>query len=214
MPIHTSNDFSTFDECRGDCTAYLNGALPKITKFTDSLDLLESYMIAPALPAFKDQIVVDLGAGASSAGYRLSQLAKARQYIAIERFNAEALERAIKKDAGELAYQVIKTDMLNYLQSLPPSSVSIITAGIDITIICSAKKREAIAEEVERALHPEGVFLSVWSDILPKNIPVWACSKERKICKVLFFSSSTNTRIDLRGAKPGEISYSGFVSND
>jgi ubiquinone/menaquinone biosynthesis C-methylase UbiE len=206
-----ANTELSFDNCRDDFTGYLGMTLPRHNRPKDPIEYLGTGLIAPSLAAFKDQIIVDLGAGISSSGYQIAQLVGAKHYIGVERFNADRLQPAIERIGAKLPFTVVKEDMLTYLQSIQASSVSIIAAGIDTTILQSELKRDAVAAEIERVLHPEGVFLSVWSDIMPKNIPVWRGLKERSIFKVLFFSKDLNTRIDLEQTRPGKIEFGRFI---
>ena len=117
---------------------------------------------------FKDQIVVDLGAGVTLDGYRIVETTGAKAYIAVEPFNATPLKdefnsptNLAKKrlpDAKHLKIAVVREDMLTFLKRLPDNSVSILVSGIDCMII-EEEYGELVAAEIERVLDPNGAFV-------------------------------------------------------
>jgi hypothetical protein len=133
-----------------------------------------------ALILFKDQVVVDLGAG-SAEGYYYAALAKAKGYIAVDKYC---------RDEGQIPYSFFKfleehfstcflkklasvvkpipgvevsQDMLTFLQRLPDNSVSILTSGIDDCVLPNDDYRYAVEKEIKRVLDPNGVHINHFS---------------------------------------------------
>ncbi len=126
-----------------------------------------------AFSYFKDQIVVDLGAGIYWRPYMLMCKAEARGYIGVDKFwaqrLAESLEfasRNLKKiDAGISVFELIPVsvaaeDMLSFLKRVPRASVSVFHSGLEDSVISDLKYRAAMAKEIERVLHPHGAYVS------------------------------------------------------
>jgi SAM-dependent methyltransferase len=132
------------------------------------------------LELFKDQVVVDLGAGATPAGYLLSELLRARAYVGVELYNYGSLEILMRtlsknkrlnmgiegdiKDSPDfykhnIPYSIVPSDILSFLRRLPDDSVSILMGGIDTGVISDDSYRRQIFEEIKRVLSKDGGFL-------------------------------------------------------
>lgn len=127
----------------------------------------------------KDQIVLDLGAGTGSTRdgsiniptIDVMRECGVRDLILVEPYFAKELANnvcTLEKNPhtiSPLNTWVIPENMYDFLRRLPDKSCSILTAGIDEWIILYPEERMAIASEIQRVLHPQGVYLSVHSDI-------------------------------------------------
>lgn len=135
---------------------------------------------------FKGQIVVDLGTGVIPYGYIFAYLARARGYIAVERYWAARVRRALIDptsanwdNAGIFIYEPIKRrgylappaavaaeDALSFLKRLPDHSVSVFASGFDKILLPHAY-RQKLAMEIARVVSTTGAFVSYFSDISP-----------------------------------------------
>lgn len=122
---------------------------------------------------FKDQIVVDLGAGIRPAGYSLARTSGAISYIGVEKYNHEKLKEILnyhlknhkkmkykwENNNSPIPYAIYPGDMLDFLSRIKKdNSVSIILSWINDAIIlgnCSE-----LNSEITRVLNPKGAILS------------------------------------------------------
>jgi hypothetical protein len=101
---------------------------------------------------FKDQIVVDLGAGGSdSKGGLIAQLCGARAYIAVELHNYEWGGPSFYGENKIL----VPLDMKSFVAALPDQSVSFIMLGVGSEITSSRPH----ASEIFRTLHTKGFLM-------------------------------------------------------
>lgn len=123
--------------------------------------------------SFRNQIVVDLGAGITDLGYKLATLADAKAYVGVESHNANYLRAALhtcsklKNIRGKkpIPYSALDLDMLSFLRCVKDDSISMIGAGIDDFVIHDGEYGGPLNDEIERTLSPTGGFLSIKSEL-------------------------------------------------
>tara|TARA_Y100000034_G_C6897711_1_gene414302 strand:+ start:1075 stop:1629 length:555 start_codon:yes stop_codon:yes gene_type:complete len=124
------------------------------------------------IPLFRNQIVLDLGAGSNLNGYLIATKNGARGYVGVERHHAEKLIERIRDasfDGGALPLTtVVSADMLDFLRAVPDNSVSVLTCGVGDDILFTGAYREKVREEIERVLHPDGSHTSNYSPGIEK----------------------------------------------
>ncbi|MEN9647635.1 MAG: hypothetical protein RLY57_439 [Candidatus Parcubacteria bacterium] len=117
---------------------------------------------------FAGQIVIEIGPGELLSGYEIASLSNARAYIGVEPFG---FFRNLKKflEAAERATTVplitrscVNTDALSFLKRLPNKSVSIFASQLESVMV--QKYREAVDEEIQRVLHPDGALIQYDSE--------------------------------------------------
>lgn len=139
---------------------------------------------------FKDQILVDLGAGRSQ-GYLIGVLLGCKGYVGVEKFFSKQLTESVRKTSLKsveanfekaeffleelfqaekpemhlVPASIVSEDMLSFLQRLPDSSVSILASGIDEHVIPDNNYRAEISKELERVLSRNGMCITYESDI-------------------------------------------------
>lgn len=155
---------------------------------------------------FKDQILVDLGPGTSRGGYDVAVALGCKGYVAVERFwhqqltegsrsEYETLDRVdalykkyhffqtrkgnIKPEIHLIPASVAAEDMLTFLRRLPDNSVSVLTSGIDTTILVNTEHRREIAKELQRVLSEKGMYMTCASDISTEGLE-WLPEKLKK----------------------------------
>jgi hypothetical protein len=117
---------------------------------------------------YKDQIVVDLGAGIMPYGLKISESLGAKGYIAVEPNFPNSLRENIYSHS--IPFTIIPEDMLTFLRRLPDESVSILTSGIDECILQSKEYITSVEEEIERTLHQLGTYINYCSLFKPKGL--------------------------------------------
>lgn len=60
---------------------------------------------------------------------------------------------------------VVKQDILSFLKRLPDGSVNVLTFGVDDMVLPSTEYRNAVAEEIKRVLHHDGMYITDSSSI-------------------------------------------------
>ncbi len=133
----------------------------------------DSGTIEKIFKKFKDQIVVDLGAGSDGYGLRLAERAGARAVIEIEPFFSHLLLENIQnpKDAQpypnttRIPIAIVPEDALKFLKRLPDNSVSILASGIESYIIENRMYRDRLGREIVRVLSPNGAVID-WASWL------------------------------------------------
>jgi len=164
----------------------------------NSFDNLAGPNLDKVKKIFKNQTVVDLGAGESSLGYQLSVKAGAKSYIGVEPYFAQELRHGggvgtltyilthDLPDTGELSFNmsshintkedslipwsVVDTDMLSFLKSVEDGQISVLLSGIDDIIIKDDNYADEVGQEIERTLAPQGGVLSIHSYIYSPSI--------------------------------------------
>lgn len=126
---------------------------------------------------FRDQIVIDLGAGKRPWGLRIAEEAGARGYIAVEKYNFDDCYRSVKygwlerrPEINSIPASVVAEDMLVFLDRLPDRSASFFLCNIDENVIRFQNKRNSIASEMARVLHPAGAIVEVESPFYDQNL--------------------------------------------
>lgn len=138
----------------------------------------DSERLREVFSSFKNQIVVDLGAGSYPYGYYIADSAEAKGYIGVEpnfpyylagslvrntEIQYEDLPQSIDVEPRHLLNKtpavVVNEDMLSFLKRLPDNSVSIFCSGIDYYIIPEQNYRDEVAKEIVRVLNPNGVYI-------------------------------------------------------
>ncbi len=114
-------------------------------------------------PEFQNQVVVDLGAGRTSHGYKLAVAAGAKGYVGVEPIHAEILSSDLRGEQ-EIPWCVIPQDMYHFLRRVPKDSVSIISTGVEYL---PEGYDEFSEREIERVLHPEGACFVYGSSLRP-----------------------------------------------
>lgn len=129
--------------------------------------------------AFKDKVVVDLGAGKNTVGYQIASLAGARAYVAVEPLGYHSLERRLKgqstrevMDEGQkpVEYTLVPEDMLTFLRRLPPDSVSVFSSAIDREVLPNREYQAKVEKEIERVLNPGGAYINFSSVFRPSGL--------------------------------------------
>jgi len=130
--------------------------------------------IETALKLFRNQLVVDLGAGPGAVGYYFAALAGARGYVAVDKYcadgviecGADEIKHFFKDKIGPLDFEVkpiqgisTEQDMLTFLKRLPDKSVSILASGIDGYLLPDLRYTSDVTQEIGRVLSPEGVYI-------------------------------------------------------
>ncbi len=123
---------------------------------------------------FKNQIVVDLGAGKLPIAYVNATLAGAKAYIAVEPhyFGVMCVQllntKFLKKKFSlpkTIPTSLAPEGMLEFLRRLPDNSVSILASGIDVSII-NEGYADKVSNEILRVLHPQGAYVNNNAGIL------------------------------------------------
>lgn len=128
---------------------------------------------------FKDQIVVDLGAGGTLYGYSAAMLGRAKGYVSVDYYRGisgffkhgfNSLRDGTVNPMGAWDVPLIpladvKEDMLTFLRRLPDNSVSIICSGIDMHVIPNDLYRDEVNKEITRVLSSQGLLVTHHSDI-------------------------------------------------
>src|SRR3989338_6116188 len=172
----------------------LNEGGDSTSPFTDSLtasfsaDLESIYKgerkMKELFSDWKDQIVVDLGAGSYPSAYHIAGIYKAKGFVAVEAFHPHNLasyfsraqnpyDRSDKSGINKHSYwyrfperipvAIVPEDMLSFLKRLPDNSVSVYAGNIDLDLI-PRKYHNQVAAEIARVLDPNGSFVSAGSD--------------------------------------------------
>ncbi len=149
------------DEEIDNSTSYMELNFPKCEKRIQEISDI-----------FRGIIIVDLGAGENSFGYKLACLANAKGYIGVEPYHSRILRAALLSVGHQKSWEdktipfaVVDTDMLSFLRAIKDKSVSLMAAGIDDYVIHGGGYTSLLRPEVERTLSPQGGFLSIKSDV-------------------------------------------------
>ena len=123
-------------------------------------------------------ILVDLGAGDDTAGYELALRSRAAGYVGVERFNAHYLSLSLRRfltDPNSRSYlsgerisrgcpiipaAVVCADMRDFLRALPEESVSVLTSGMDHSILPDENYRNESRDYIQRVVGNRWTHLS------------------------------------------------------
>lgn len=111
---------------------------------------------------FREQIVVDLGAGRTTDGYLVARDLGARAYVAVEFCFAASLRMNFDKLASNektIPHAIIYDAIEEVLPALPPQSASFICSGLDETFPEFDRLLKSISSELPEKLHPQGSCL-------------------------------------------------------
>jgi hypothetical protein len=129
--------------------------------------------VESALESFKDQIIIDLGAGSESGGFELACKLGARAYIAVEYCFTPWLVKSLAESNPEnpIPYAVIYSDIAQVLEHLPSNSFAFFIAGIDDCLFDDNNKtRSAIERLVPLSRSERGSCLMYMNYLQPYNL--------------------------------------------
>lgn len=148
---------------------------PHPTEFSEDTLLFVEQNIDKLRKLFKDQILIDLGAGKSKYGYEIASLLHTKAYVAVEPCNTDSLyekftrgdlqsrpefeQKNIIREYKSIPISIDDDDMLTFLRRLPDNSVSIQCSGIDRCIIQNRIYAAKVIEEIERVLSDTGAYI-------------------------------------------------------
>ncbi len=172
IPILKLDDHDNFSNQRG-----VSGSVG-MADDRDFISLLyEDYFnleLQKVFERFRNQIVVDIGAGSSGYGLRLAEIAGAKAVVAVEPFFSHLLLKNIQNPIGpakpypqtaRIPIVIVPENALSFLKRLPNNSVSILAGGIEKNIIQDPEYRIQLGEEVVRVLSPTGVLVDYFSEL-------------------------------------------------
>jgi len=110
---------------------------------------------------FRDQLVLDLGAGKESTGYCVARDLGARAYIGVDFCFPAELHAAIQglSDAERtIPYAIVYTSIQEIISAIPNDSCSFICAGIDDGIPKFSELIESMRAYLPKKLHPRGAL--------------------------------------------------------
>ena len=123
--------------------------------------------------------VVELGAGMMPYGYALAATCGARNYLGVEPFYADVLQKSVNdfirsraETVPRIPFKIVANHMLYQLQEEGDDLVSIVACGIENCILPNEGYKKKVEAEIFRVLRPGGVFLSSHSDLDPKGLRV------------------------------------------
>lgn len=135
---------------------------------------------------FKDQVVVDLGAG-NMNGYLAAMEGRASGYVGVDKFTdltgfykdpkfvrESADKRGSTKEKALIPVATVQEDMLIFLRRLPDNSVSIISSGLTFLIENEIYVDE-VKKEMGRVLSPNGFLvvnegITITDDTIAKRV--------------------------------------------
>ena len=133
------------------------------TPLIEHSDLCKArYLFPEGTNGFRDQIVVDLGAGRLADGYLLARDFGARAYIAVDFCFAPMLAKSINELAPRertIPCAIVYDSIEQVLPAVPKRSVSFICSGIDDTLPGFDKLHASITQYVPDRLHEQGALL-------------------------------------------------------
>lgn len=144
-------------------TAFSESLLPDLTSAARHGPIFSRLNASMAL--FRDQILVDLGAGNTSNGFKLATIFNAKGYIGVETSHSKELAKAIEAESPTIPYEVVNEDMVHFLRRLPHESVSVLASGIDYSIIQEGGRMREIGTRIEEVLHMQGCFVNSFTQI-------------------------------------------------
>ncbi len=117
---------------------------------------------------FKNQIIVDLGAGKNIRGLQIATALDAKGYIGVESNWPKQLHDIIKRkeETLKIPVAVVPEDMLSFLQRLPDKSVGVMAHGITWEILHSQDYTDKVDNEIMRVLAKNSAFFGDSHSIL------------------------------------------------
>lgn len=145
-------------------------------------DLEKKYILAEeTINNFKNQIVVDLGAGAFEIGYFLAVMGGAKAYIGVEPYyygelfvflsdveylcNTTYFNMKLKKE-DLIPASIVNLDMLKFIKLLPDNSVSFLACGIGKPKVIDERYADNVKKVIPQKLNQNGVFICYQSNDL------------------------------------------------
>ena len=118
------------------------------------------------------QVWVDLGCGTNPDGFALAKILEGRGYIGVDPYHAGGLLSSIAERDYRYAEKMpcfsVQESLEDFLKRLPNCSVSFILSNVDNFIMGENfpfKELEEACENIGRALHPRGTFITKGSVI-------------------------------------------------
>jgi len=118
--------------------------------------------------AFKDSVVVDLGAGNGTTrpnrSYEMACLLGARGYIGVETFNFQSLARSylrteqLRAGYAPIPFNLVAEDAVSFMKRLPDNSVNLLNSGIGDILVKDSYKNN-FRSEMGRVLKVGGICL-------------------------------------------------------
>jgi len=143
--------------------------------------------------SFRDQVVVDLGAGFEPHGYLLARDLGARAYVAVDFAHAATLARNISElppADRTIPFAVIYDNLTRVLPHLPPRSCSFLAFGIDDTFADYQDSEAAMTTYLPDALHPSGGALIMAALIGGRKIEIPASQNRSALGSIGFWTVS------------------------
>ncbi|MFA6043213.1 MAG: class I SAM-dependent methyltransferase [Patescibacteria group bacterium] len=108
----------------------------------------------------KDKVVLDLGCGVQTTGYKIANFSHAKEYIGVEKhFGKSAFEKTAETAAGESTpFQIVQQDMVEYVQDQSHSADVIFLVGVDLIII-PENEWERLLQGIHQTLTEDGRLL-------------------------------------------------------
>jgi hypothetical protein len=129
--------------------------------------MLEHLTLRKAGNFLANQVLVDLGAGRSSFGYRIAARFGASAYIANELgLNSYqnlmyALKDALEDESNKIPAFAFAEDMMATLDRIPSNSVSFLISGLDNFILPDRDFVATLAKKVVEKVSPQGAIILV-----------------------------------------------------
>ncbi|KKP43366.1 MAG: hypothetical protein UR31_C0007G0010 [Parcubacteria group bacterium GW2011_GWA2_33_14] len=116
------------------------------------------------------KVVLDLGCGEKAYGYKISDFAKAKEYMGVEKYFAKsAFQRASSElYAGKIPFEIIQEDMVDYVRGEHKADV-VILVGID-TLIIPLDQWEYLLKRIYENLSDDGSLIMGGGVGQPKKI--------------------------------------------
>ncbi|KKT93747.1 MAG: hypothetical protein UW94_C0004G0032 [Parcubacteria group bacterium GW2011_GWA2_45_14] len=118
--------------------------------------------------AFKDSVVVDLGAGDGvvrpNRSYEMACLLGAKGYIGVETYNFQSLVRSylrtkkLRVGYEPIPFNLVAEDAVSFMKRLPDKSVNLLNSGIGDILTEDSYKKD-YQSEMERVLKVGGICL-------------------------------------------------------
>jgi hypothetical protein len=139
--------------------------------FTQAIFEAAYHKHLPLQGRLSGQVVVELGAGMTGAGYMLAALMGARAYVGIEPFYADVLFHVLSsfEESAMPERLVVGYDMLDALIRFPDQSVSFFAFGIERCVLPEGKYMHCVEHEMKRVL--TGELYMYKSDLFSKIVP-------------------------------------------
>jgi hypothetical protein len=182
---------------RDSLGVYYAPQLPETNDFDDNfLGLVAGRVIRPVSENEKrnqeklrslvaGRVLLDMGAGAFSNGYRVAEALGSKAYVGIEPFVGRKLHETIRHDnevslvskgQPHIPFAVVKEGILSFLKRLPDNSACVLTSGIDVFVLRGFEETSGrdsdygeLEKELARVIGIDGVQISYSSDVHPQE---------------------------------------------